>query len=256
MRVEFIYDADCPNVAAARSSLINAFTKTGVAARWREWERSAPDTPYYAKQYGSPTILVDGKDVAGLTQGGTAANCRVYVGRDGQLSRTPPLEALCAALGAGDKPPLPRGPVRTVLASFPAVGAALLPKLTCPLCWPAYTAVLSALGVGFVDYTPYLLPATFAFLALAVGMLAFGAWKTGRRMPLILGVIACITVLLGKFAVESNWVTNAGVMVLVAATFLMVRRQTARQTVQPASCPACVPEQRVSKMNELTSKEL
>src|SRR6266404_7745868 len=80
MRVEFIYDADCPNVAAARSLLIHAFTKTGASARWREWERSASDTPDYAKNYGSPTILVDGKDVTGLTQEARAANCRVYVG--------------------------------------------------------------------------------------------------------------------------------------------------------------------------------
>ena len=42
-------------------------------------------------------------------------------------------------------------------ALLPAIGAALLPKLTCPACWPAYAAVLSALGVSFVDYTPYLL---------------------------------------------------------------------------------------------------
>ena len=39
MRVELIYDADCPNVPATRSLLIQAFTKTGVSARWREWER-------------------------------------------------------------------------------------------------------------------------------------------------------------------------------------------------------------------------
>ena len=56
-RVELIYDADCPNVAAARSVLIKAFTKTGVSACWREWERSASDAPQYAKDYASPTIL-------------------------------------------------------------------------------------------------------------------------------------------------------------------------------------------------------
>jgi len=64
-RVELIYDADCPNVAAARSVLIKAFTKTGVSACWREWERSASDAPQYAKDYASPTILIDGRDVGG-----------------------------------------------------------------------------------------------------------------------------------------------------------------------------------------------
>ena len=40
----------------------------------------------------------------------------------------------------------------------PGIVAALLPSLTCPLCWPAYADVLSALGVGFVGTTAYLLP--------------------------------------------------------------------------------------------------
>ena len=96
---------------------------------------------------------MDGEDVGGLTQEAGAASCRLYVGSDGRLSRTPPFETLCAALGAGagDKPARRLGPARTVLAFFPAIGAALLPKLTCPLCWPAYTAVLNALGVGCGD---------------------------------------------------------------------------------------------------------
>ena len=65
MKVELIYDADCPNVLATRSLLIEAFTKTGTSARWREWERNTVGTPAHAKQYGSPTILVDGQDVGG-----------------------------------------------------------------------------------------------------------------------------------------------------------------------------------------------
>src|SRR5262245_11422434 len=57
----------------------------------------------------------------------------------------------------------------------PGVGVALLPKLVCPLCWPAYAGLLSSLGLGFLVSTVYLLPLTAAFLALAVGSLAFRA---------------------------------------------------------------------------------
>src|SRR2546427_12053208 len=53
----------------------------------------------------------------------------------------------------------------------PGIVAALLPSLTCPLCWPAYAGVLSSLGVGFVGTTAYLLPLTATFLAIAVGAL-------------------------------------------------------------------------------------
>jgi len=115
--------------------------------------------------------------------------------------------------------PVARWPA-PVTASLPAVGTALLPKLTCPLCWPAYTTVLSALGLEFVDYTPYLFPATLAFLALAVGMLALAARRTGRWIPLLLGLASAGIVLTGKFAMASDWVANSGIALLVAAVFL------------------------------------
>lgn len=235
MRVEIIYDADCPNLPATRSLLIEAFTKTGASARWREWERSAPDTPAYAKGYGSPTILVEGKDVGGMNTQTGAASCRIYSSQGGSLRRTPTLEMIRSALLARHRPANGRGRFRAVVASLPAIGTALLPKLTCPLCWPAYAAVLSALGLGFVDYTPYLLPATLAFLGIAIGALAIGARRTGRLAPLALGLSSSVVVLVGKFAADSGWVTDAGIALLVGAIFLAARARTA----QPASCPAC-----------------
>src|SRR5262249_4917485 len=147
-------------------------------------------------------------------------SCRIYSSDKGGFSRTPTVETVSLALG--DKPANKRGHFRTVAASFPAFGAALLPKLTCPFCWPAYTAMLSALGLGFVDYTPYLLPATLVFLAIGVGALMFRARKTGRLLPVTLGLIASVVVLLGKFAVDSNWATDTGLALLVGAIFCLL----------------------------------
>lgn len=115
MKVVLIYDADCPNVAVTRSLLIEAFTKTGTSARWWEWERNTPGTPAHAKKYGSPTILVDGQDVAGMDPGTGEASCRVYRAQDGSLSRTPTLEMISAVLllGAGH-PANDRGRLRTL----------------------------------------------------------------------------------------------------------------------------------------------
>jgi mercuric ion transport protein len=150
MNVELIYDADYPNAGAMRSLLIEAFTKTGASARWQEWERNSPDTPVCAKEYGSPTILVDGQDVAGMSPHVDDASCRLYRAENGSLSRLPSLELVCSKrLLAG--PPNDRGRLHTRVASLPALGTALLPKLACPLCWPAYSALLCAVGLGFVD---------------------------------------------------------------------------------------------------------
>jgi len=57
----------------------------------------------------------------------------------------------------------------TALA-VPGVGVSLLPKVICPFCSPAYAAVVSSLGLGFLMDTTYLLPITVAFLALALGV--------------------------------------------------------------------------------------
>jgi hypothetical protein len=36
------------------------------------------------------------------------------------------------------------------LLATPGIGVPLLPKLMCPLCWPAYAGLLSTLGLGFL----------------------------------------------------------------------------------------------------------
>jgi hypothetical protein len=237
MIVELIYDADCPNVPDTRSQLIKAFTQTGVSARWKEWERGSPDTPEYARAYGSPTILVDGKDIAGVTPTAGTRACRVYSDGRGKLGRTPSIEAICAVLldAARRKKP-PAGRWQAAVASFPAIGTAFLPKLTCPLCFPAYAAILSALGIEFVNYTPYLLPLTAVFLAVAISVLALQARRTGNVIPLVLGIVASLIVLFAKFGLESDSLTTGGIIMLVAAIFLGNRTKS----TAIASCPACV----------------
>ena len=62
--VELIYDRDCPNVHEARTQLLHAFARAKVEARWQEWRADDDDSPARVRGYGSPTILVDGRDVA------------------------------------------------------------------------------------------------------------------------------------------------------------------------------------------------
>lgn len=238
MTVELIYDADCPNVAQARTLLIRAFTRTGVSARWLEWERSAPGSPAYAKPYGSPTILVDGKDVAATDSISGSGACRVYSNAEGGLSAVPPLETICAAmLKAAPVDPLKKTRWQTLAAASPALGLAFLPKLVCPLCFPAYAALLGALGLEFVDYTPWLLPLTATFLTIALGVLAVQARRSGSIAALLLGLAASTIVLIGKFYFEYDWLTTGGVVLLIIAIFLGNRF---RSITMPA-CPACVP---------------
>ena len=61
------------------------------------------------------------------------------------------------------------------LLALPGIGVAMLPKLLCPLCWPAYASIVSSLGLGFLVGTTYLLPITASFLGITLWVLALRA---------------------------------------------------------------------------------
>jgi hypothetical protein len=96
--VELVYDRDCPNVARARANLLLALVETGVARSWSEHRIGDPDVPERVHGFGSPTVLVDGRDVAGV-EPGSAACCRVYA-ENGAASGAPPARLIAAALEA------------------------------------------------------------------------------------------------------------------------------------------------------------
>lgn len=75
-RVELVYFTGCPHVNAARNALRSALEAEGLEVRWREWNRDDPHTPESLRRYGSPTVLVDGRDVVDAPDGGSC--CRVY----------------------------------------------------------------------------------------------------------------------------------------------------------------------------------
>jgi len=240
MSVEFIYDRDCPNVAAARTNLMRAFAQAGTPAKWKEWERSSPDTPEYARQFGSPAVLVNGTDIAGHSPNSGSA-CRIYSTGDGKQSGMPPAELIAQALSAdgreGGAMAVPGGAKRQWLL-LPAIGFALLPKLACPACWPAYAGLLSALGLGFLVRTEFLLPLTAIFLAVVLMGLAFRARARRGYGPLLVGIAGAVAVLAGKFALESSFLFYSGLGLLVGASLW---NTWPRRKSKTASCCECAP---------------
>jgi hypothetical protein len=124
------------------------------------------------------------------------------------------------------------------LAVLPGIGVSLLPKLACPLCWPAYTGLVSALGVGFLISAKYLLPLTVAFLAIAAAVLGFRASRRRGYGPFWLGLVAAAVILTGKFYFDAPPAAYAGVGLLIAAS---VWNSWPRRAVYQPICPACVP---------------
>src|SRR3546814_6588345 len=114
------------------------------------------------------------------------------------------LDAVVAALVAGSKSAEQPRSLRLNAAVLPAVGAALLPKLSCPVCWPAYAGLLSSFGIGFVDYTPYLLPLTAVFVSVSVLALAWRAPNRRGYGPFWLGAMAAAAVLIGTLGFDKD----------------------------------------------------
>lgn len=119
-RVELVYDLECPNVDDARQALRAALGESGLAAVWREWDRNSSETPLGLRRYGSPTILVNGRDIVGCMDdcvdqradaccGSADAvqpdgnSCRVYLGDSGALCGTPSINLILKALAGQEQ---------------------------------------------------------------------------------------------------------------------------------------------------------
>ena len=248
--VFLIYDSDCPNVADCRTNLIKAFAASGKKPSWREIDRSSDDAPPHVRGFGSPTVLVNGADVAGQQPVLDGASCRLYQTEDGEYVGVPSVEQIAASLSDGfqeDALVVGQGTSgsgwKQPLAVLPAVGVALLPSITCPACWPGYAAVLSSFGIGFLPSNRYLLPLTAAFLVIYLLMLVWDARKRQRFGPLMVGTAASILLVVGRFVMESNPVLYAGVALLISASvwnaWPTLRTKWFAPQQATKGCPAC-----------------
>ncbi len=90
--LELVYFDGCPNAVKARENIRSAVTQAfDRPIEWVEWNLSKESTPDVFKRYGSPTVLVDGRDVTGEGPGNSAMACRA----DG----APSVEVIAAKLG-------------------------------------------------------------------------------------------------------------------------------------------------------------
>ena len=98
MNIELIYFKGCPNVQAARNNIKAVIDALGVNCTVQEWNQNDDNAPDYAKKYGSPTILVNGEDIAGGPSDCCAkGNCRIY----SDMTGVPSAKLIKAALERG-----------------------------------------------------------------------------------------------------------------------------------------------------------
>jgi len=99
--IELVYDRDCPNVERARAMIKAALGDVGADTAWAEWDREDAATPTDRRRYGSPSVLVNGKDVGSDENESIqseANSCRVYVDECGCLRGAPSAELIANAI--------------------------------------------------------------------------------------------------------------------------------------------------------------
>ena len=97
MKVDLIYDEDCPNWRTVADELTELLGECDFTLELRE--SSSLDPTLAARYRGSPTILVDGRDPFVGEGEPVGAACRIYRTPRGPAG-APTLEQLRDALGA------------------------------------------------------------------------------------------------------------------------------------------------------------
>lgn len=237
--VEFVYEKGCPNIKPTRLLLLQAFTKINTKPHWQEWEVNNSSSPEYVRQYGSPTILIDRIDIDESKDSNNANQCRLYAQPDKAFSGVPPLEKIISAI---QKATTKESGINKISSSslkitaIPVMLLALLPKVVCPFCWPLYTGVLGAIGVNFINYTPYLFPLLTLFLILTIAGLIIGTKGNKQYKPVYLGIISTIFILLGKTLFETNVLIYLGIIGLLVS---VIWQSKIKSSGNRGSCSDC-----------------
>ena len=200
MKIQLLHFDGCPNAEAARSALRDALVAEQLDVAVEEIDVEAPGAPAWARGWGSPTILVDGRDVAGQ-RASTASSCRLYAGG------APSVESIRAAIRATGAPS-PTKPARIGLPMVGAVTAAIAASACCVL-----PAVLAAIGVSGVGLGANLAPYRVHFLVATAVALAIGFWLAYRPLKDDCG---CATPRSRKAARVGLWITTPLTVALAA----------------------------------------
>lgn len=110
---------------------------------------------------------------------------------------------------------------RSLLRSIgllPAALLALLPHLTCPACWPAYAALLSSVGLGFLALDRLLVPLILGALVVGVVSVAWSTRSHGNWGPLALTLLGSAGVALGRILWSAPALTYGGAALLIGAS--------------------------------------
>jgi len=205
--VKLVYDPTCPHASEARKALLQAFVIAGLPACWTEWRTNDPEIPERIRRLPSPTILLRGRDIAGTGTAATGPSCRLHGERSSDALSSREIAKRLKARGWME--------IGGMASGASGAMTLLLPAGLCPGCWPAYAAVLSSLGAGFLLKTSYEASIAVALFAVGVASHSYHVRRTARYTTLLLALAGASTALAGKFILGAPAVQYIGLFAFV-----------------------------------------
>jgi hypothetical protein len=123
---------------------------------------------------------------------------------------------------------------RTTFLTISSALFAIAPK--CPICFLAYFGIFGVATASASAYRVWLPPITGFWLTLTIAMLAFQRRGKRRYGPAALGFVAALLLMTGKFVADSQVMTFAGIVALLAAA---VWRSRIQQPISTEVCSQC-----------------
>lgn len=227
IKIDLLYFEGCPNVDKARDHLKKALAQLSLPITWNEIDVEAPNTEPHLKGFPSPTILVNGCDVAtGLKNAPGSSACKI-----GGVPET-------AKIIDGIKKSSPRKGAIAFFAAIPATMIAIFPSVFCPACYPALAALLSSFGLGFFASEAVIQPLTVIFLLIALLALFYQSYKLKKYGSFGVGVIGTLGIYAGHYLFSSLVVTYVSVALLIGASIwnLMNKKKIFKKQEECSSC--------------------
>jgi hypothetical protein len=105
MNVRFLYTEECPSHSEALERLRKALSDESVEADIKITRVETFDEAEKLQYPGSPTILINGRDICPTKSPHYAPTCRAYVLEDGRISPLPSISMIRKAIRDAKKEP-------------------------------------------------------------------------------------------------------------------------------------------------------
>ncbi|MEQ8353511.1 MAG: hypothetical protein RH862_18695 [Leptospiraceae bacterium] len=96
MKISILYEPDCPNFEQARAEVESLCRQENLDFSIEMVDTSSKNCPSELRNFGSPSVLVDGQEVDAASDAGKC--CRIYRGSGGQLQGFPSRQSILDAI--------------------------------------------------------------------------------------------------------------------------------------------------------------